>query len=110
MSAPVTIMVAGALFCFSAHYQRRTKPPAGCRGFQPNYIVIGGAVVFYRARQALCQIFSLPGTQILGQIDQIDLVDPAGLGELPGSVPGIGDGLILLAPALLGAGVKANEV
>ena len=29
-----------SLYCsFGA---RRTKPPAGCRGFQPNYIVIGG--------------------------------------------------------------------
>ena len=29
---------------------RRTKPPAGCRGFQPNYIVIGTSSIFCSAK------------------------------------------------------------
>ena len=57
----------------------------------------GGAVVFHRLQQSIRQGLPLPVVQILGQVDQIHVVDAAGLGKLPGVPPSVGQGLILLA-------------
>ena len=55
-----------------------------------------GTVVLDCAFQGLGQILAFVRTQVPGKVDQVDLVDPALLGELPAFASGCGHLLVLL--------------
>ena len=69
-----------------------------------------GPVVFDRAAHSFRQVFAFLCPQVHGEMDQVDLIDPGGSGELPGAVAGVGYCLIIIlfdqSLCILGEGLE----